>query len=460
MTKTISEQLRFPTVAGMSVRAAFDGGALSSDFGALLLAGVDRQMGLTERLAVSFTDRRHASYVDHALADLLKQRIYQQASAYEDCNDAGDLRRDPMFKLAVGRKPLGEDGNLASQPTFSRLENAATRKDIYRMTLALVDQFIAGYAKEPKVFVLDMDHTDDPTHGQQQFSFYNHHYRTHCYLPLTIFDGLSGQLITAILRPGKRPTGKENAMIMKRVACRIRKSWPHTRIILRGDGHFSNPELMRLCLEDGNMDFIFGLPSNQALNRLGAPLMQKASALHAYRQHLAKGEAISNTRLFDEFSYAAGSWPCAFRVIHKAEAMDLGDNPRFIVTSLDLPDAEIAYTELYCSRGNAERYIKELKRDLSCDRTSDSTFLANCMRLITSCAAYQLIHALRSETLKGTRLAHAAASTIIAKLFKIAVRVVQYKDRIKLHLPSSCPVKDILAQLTGILYCTPPPGYG
>jgi len=238
MSKTISEQLRFPPVSGMSVRAAFDGGALSSDFGVLLLAGVDRQMGLTERLTVSFTDRRHASYVDHALADLLKQRIYQQASAYEDCNDAG--------------------------------------------------------VSEPKVFVLDMDHTDDPTYGQQQSSFYNHHYRNHCYLPLTIFDGLSGQLVTAILRPGKRPTGRENAMIMKRVTDRIRKSWPHTHIILRGDGHFSNPELMRLCLEDGNMDFIFGLPSNQVLNRMGAPLMRKASTLHAYRQHLAKGETISN----------------------------------------------------------------------------------------------------------------------------------------------------------------------
>jgi len=459
MTKTISEQLRFPTAAGMSVRAAFDGGAMSSDFGVLLLAGVDRQIGLTKRLAASFTDRRHASYVDHTLSDLLKQRIYQQASAYEDCNDANNLRGDPMFKLAVGRKPLDENGDLASQPTFSRLENAATRKDIYRMTLALIDQFVAGFAKEPKVIVLDMDHTDDPTYGQQEFSFYNHHYRTHCYLPLTIFDGLSGKLVTAILRPGKRPTGKENAMIMKRVIARIRHAWPHTHIILRGDGHFSNPELMRLCLNDGNMDFIFGLPSNQVLNRMGAPMMHKASVLHAYRQHLAGAEAISNTRLFDEFRYAAGSWPCAFRVIHKAEAMDLGDNPRFIVTSLTLPSPEIAYTELYCARGNAERYIKELKRDLSCDRTSDSTFLANCMRLITSCAAYQLIHTLRSETLKGSRLAHAQASTMITRLFKIAVRVVQYKDRIKLHLPSSCPVKDILAQVTEILYCIPPPKY-
>lgn len=457
MSKTTSKQLRFPTVAGMSVRAAFDGGAMSSDFGALLLAGVDRQMGLTDRLAASFNDRRHPSYVDHALADLLKQRIYQQACAYEDGNDANDLRGDPMFKLAVGRKPLDEANDLASQPTFSRLENAATRKDIYRMTLALIDQFTAGFAKAPKVIVLDMDHTVDPTHGQQEFTFYNHHYRTHCYLPLTIFDGLSGKLVTAVLRPGKRPTGKENAMIMKRVVGRIRKSWRHTRIILRGDGHFSNPELMRLCLDDGNMEFIFGLPSNKALDRLGESLMQEAKAVHAYRQHLAKGEAISNTRLFGEFEYAAGSWPQAFRVIHKAEVMDLGDNPRFIVTSLDLPSPEIAYTQLYCARGNDELYIKELKRDLACDRTSDSSFLANCMRLIISCGAYQLIHALRSETLKGTRLAHATAATIIAKLFKIAVRVVQYKDRIKLHLPSSCPMKEILVQLTEILHCTSPP---
>ncbi len=139
----------------MSVRAAFDGGAMSSDSGALLLAGVDRQMGLTDRLAASFNDRRHPSYVDHALTDLLKQRIYQQACAYEDGNDANALRADPMFKLAVGRKPLDEANDLASQPTFSRLENAATRKDVYHMSLALIDQFTAGFAKAPRVFVVD-----------------------------------------------------------------------------------------------------------------------------------------------------------------------------------------------------------------------------------------------------------------------------------------------------------------
>jgi hypothetical protein len=325
------------------------------------------------------------------------------------------------------------------------------------MTLALVDHFISTESQPPKVLLVDMDHTDDPTYGQQELSFFNRHYQKHCYMPLTIFDGLSGKLITAILRPGKTPSGKENAMIMKRVLARIRQQWPDTNIILRGDGHFSNPELMQLCLDDVNMDFIFGMPANKVINRLAEPLMQKARAVHACRQSHAKGEAVSNTRLFGEFEYAAGSWPQPFRMIQKAEVMNLGDNPRFVVTSLDLPSPQIAYTQLYCSRGNAERYIKELKNDLACDRTSDSSFLANCMRLITSCAAYNLIHALRSETLKGTTLAHAQASTIIARAFKIAVRIVQYKDRIKLQLPSACPIKSILLQITEILYAIPPP---
>jgi len=459
MTNTISEQLRFPTIAGMSIRGHFDGGALSSDFGALLLAGVDRQIGLTERLANAFTDMRHESYITHVIRDLLKQRIYQQASGYEDGNDSNDLRVDPMFKLAVGRKPLDEGNDLASQPTFSRLENAATRKDIYRMSRAMVDQFMASYAKAPKLIVLDMDHTSDRTFGQQEFSFYNHHYRSYCYLPLTIFEGASGKLVSAILRPGKRPTGKENAMIMKRIIKRIRKFWPRTHIILRGDGHFSNPELMQLCLEDKHMDFIFGLPSNKKLAVMAVPLLDEARALHAYRSSLLKANEApaESTQLFEEYEYAANSWPQAFRTILKAEVMDAGDNPRFIVTSIKDLSPETAYKKLYCDRGNDERYIKELKCDLACDRTSNSSFLANCMRLMISCAAYTLIHSLRSETLRATGMARASASTIISKIFKIAVRLVQYKDRIKLHLPSSCPAKALLLQVTEMLYKTPPP---
>jgi len=459
MTKATLKQLRFPTVDGLSVRASFDGGAMSSDFGSLLVAGVDRQIGLTARFSDAFTDKRHGSYITHVMQDLLKQRIYQQATGYEDGNDSDCLRTDPMFKLAVGRKPLDEGNDLASQPTFSRLENAATRKDIYRMSRAMVDQFIASYAKAPKLIVLDMDHTSDRTFGQQEFSFYNHHYRSYCYLPLTIFEGSSGKLVSAILRPGKRPTGKENAMIMKRIIRHIRQAWPRTHIILRGDGHFSNPELMQLCLDDKHMDFIFGLPSNKKLAAMAVPLLDEARTLHAYRSSLLKANEApaQSTQLFEEHEYAAKSWPQAFRTILKAEVMDAGSNPRFIVTSIKDLSPETAYKKLYCDRGNDERYIKELKCDLACDRTSNSSFLANCMRLLISCAAYTLIHSLRAETLRGTSMARASASTIISKLFKIAVRLVQYKDRIKLHLPSSCPAKAVLLQMTEILYKTPPP---
>ena len=191
------KQLCFPPVAGQTLRADFEGGALSSDFVALLLRGVDRQIGLTERLAAAIQDKRHQSYIDHPLRDLLAQRIYQIASGYADANDANHLRRDPLFKLGVERPPLEAKHDLASAPTFSRLEHQMDRKDLYRLTRALVDHFIASYAEPPAAIVLDIDHSDDPTYGQQEFAFYNHHYQNHCYLPLFIFAGTSHALVTA-----------------------------------------------------------------------------------------------------------------------------------------------------------------------------------------------------------------------------------------------------------------------
>ena len=180
------------------------------------------------------------------MTDLLSQRIFQTACGYIDGNDANNLRRDPMFKLAVGRAPLQATTDLASGTTFSRLENRLSRKDIDRLAKGFVEAFIASYAAAPQIIVLDMDHSEDATHGQQELAFYTPHYGNHCYLPLFIFEGLSGKFVTAVLRPGKRPTGRENAAIVKRVLRLIRQSWPQTRIVLRGDGHFSNPELMAL----------------------------------------------------------------------------------------------------------------------------------------------------------------------------------------------------------------------
>ena len=458
MPESTPKQLRFPPVAGFTVRGDFDGGAMSSDFGPMILRGVDRQIGLTERLSAAIDDWRHPSYTTHPMRELIAQRVYQIACAYEDGNDANALRRDALFKLGLERKPLDATTDLASGPTFSRLENGVGARDLYRMAQAFVDSFIASYPKAPQVIVLDMDHSEDATHGQQEFAFYNHHYGNHCYLPLFLFEGLSGKFITAVLRPGKRPTGAENAMIMKRVLKRLRAAWPRTRIILRGDGHFSNPELMALAMADPLTDFIFGLAGNRALTPRAEPFLADARKLHALRSENARragADVPERTRTYHEVDYRAGSWPGAFRTILKAEVTARGDNPRFVVTSLDLPGPECLYRDLYCARGQDENFIKMIKNDLASDRTSDSTFLANQMRLFFSCAAYVLHHTLRTEVLVGTELANARPSTVIIKLFKLAVRVVQYKDRVRLHLPSSCPVKALLQHVTEKLFRAP-----
>lgn len=455
------EQLRFPPSAGFTVRADFAGGEISSDLGALLLSAVDRRIGLIDRLTGAIVDSRHAGYIIHPMRDLLSQRVFQIASAYEDGNDANTLRRDPLFKLAAGRAPLDADNLLACGSTFSRLEGSLRRSDIYRMACALVEQFIVGYEFAPATITLDLDHTDDATYGQQALSFYNHHYGHHCYLPLLVFEANSGALVTAVLRPGKRPTGAENAMIMKRVLGLLRQHWPHTHILLRGDGHFSNPELMQLIMADGNADFIFGLAGNSILLRQAEGLMKNARGhLNLHRSLAAQGlgPAVAAVRLFGEFEYAAKSWPQAFRVVVKAEVLPGSgglpdkDNERFVVTSLRGPSPRTLYQQEYCARGQTENLIKQVKCDLKSDRTSASSFLSNFARLLLTAAAYVLHQQLRHLGLQGTALATAQPKTVILSLFKIAVRVKQYKDRVLLHLPSACPVKVLLAQVCQRLY--------
>lgn len=460
MSYSSPKQLCFPPAAGQTIRADFEGGALSSDFGALLLRGVDRQIGLTARLAAAIHDKRHKSYIDHPLRDLLAQRVYQIASGYADGNDANSLRRDPLFKLGLERSPLDAAQDLASAPTFSRLEHQIDRKDLYRLTRALVDHFIASYPEPPQAIVLDVDHSDDPTYGQQEFTFYNHHYQNHCYLPLFIFEGTSHALVTAYLRPGTRPTGAENAMILVRLLAYLRRHWPHTHILVRGDSHFATPELMDVIAHRRWTDFVFGLAGNAVFLRQAAPILEEARRLHQHRVGLAQAYRQApppSSRLYDEFLYAAQSWAQPWRVVLKAEVMSAGDNPRFVVTSLDAPTPQMLYEDLYCARGNCENAIKAVKVDLRSDRTSATTFLANATRLVLACAAYALHHALRTQTLQHPGLAQAQPSTIILTLFKIAAQVKQYKDRILLHLPSSCPVKALLQRITTLFYVVPTP---
>jgi hypothetical protein len=452
------KQLCFPPIVGQTIRADFEGGALSSDFGALLLRGVDRQIRLTERLAAAIHDKRHQSSIGHPLRDLLAQRIYQIASGYVDGNDANSLRRDPLFKLGVERSPLDDEQDLASAPTFSRLEHQIDRKDLSRLTRALVDHFIASYSEPPPAIVLDIDHSDDPTHGQQEFTFYNHYYQSYCYLPLFIFEGTSHALVTAYLRPGIRPTGAENAMILVRLLSYLRRHWPYTHILVRGDSHFATPEVIDVLAHRRRTDFVFGLAGNAVLLRQAAPTSQEARRLHHQRVALAQAHGQAppvSSRLYDEFVYAAKSWAQSWRVVLKAEVMSADDNPRFVVTSLGAPTPQMVYEDLYCARGNCENDIKAVKNDLRSDRTSATTFLANAMRLILACAAYALHHALRTHTLHHTALAQAQPSTIILTLFKIATQSKQYKDRILLHLPSSCPVKALLQRVTTLLCAVP-----
>jgi hypothetical protein len=334
------EQLCFPPVTGQTLRADFEGGALSSDFGALLLRGIDRQIGLTERLAAAIHDKRHQSYIDHPLRDLLAQRIYQLASGYADANDANHLRHDPVFKLGVERCPLDPAHDLASAPTFSRLEHHIDRQDLYRLTRALVDHFLASYAEPPAAIVLALDHSDDPTYGQQEFAFYNHHSQNHCYLPLFIFEGTSHALVPASLRPGTRPPGAENAMSLVRLLSYLRRHWPHTHMLVRGDSHFATPEVIDVIASYRWTDFVFGLAGNAVLLRQAAATLQEARRLHHQRVALAQAHGQApppSSRLYDAFTYAAKSWAQPWRVVLKAEVMSAGANPRFVVTSLGAP---------------------------------------------------------------------------------------------------------------------------
>ena len=365
-----------------------------------------------------------------------------------------------MFKLGGERLPLEPEQDLARAPTFSRLEHSVDRKDLYRLTQAFVDHFIASYPEPPAALVLDLDHSDDPTHGQQEFACSNHYYKSYCYLPLFIFEGTSQALVMACLRPGTRPPGVENAMILARLLSYLRRHWPRPHILVRGDSHCATPEVIEVIAHRRLTDFVFGLAGNAVLLRQAAPVMEAVRQLPQQRTALAQAHGTrlpTSTRLYEEFLYGAASWAQPWRVVLKAEVMSAGDHPRFVVTSLAAPTPAMLYEDLYGARGNCENAIKAVKVDRHSDRTSATTFLANTLRLLLACAAYVLHHAWRTQALQHTALAQAPPSTLLLPLFKVATHVKQYKDRILLHLPSSCPVKALLHRVTTLLYVVPVP---
>jgi hypothetical protein len=363
---------------------------------------------------------------------MLVQRIYGICQGWEDCNDFDRLCKDPMFELALGEAP-------AAQPTLSRFETARSRRELHAMSLALVDLFIENHrAHSPRRIVIDMDATDDPAHGQQQFEFFHGYYGHHCFLPLFVFcsvDGQDEELVGAILRPGNSHAGRRSAAILVRLVEMLRGAFPHVEILFRADAGFALPEVYETC-EDKSIDYLISLPRNERLIEMAAPLMAESRVRHA--------EEGQKSRHFGELTYAAKTWPKERRVIVKAEVMAQGENPRFVVTNM-AGDPEALYDE-YCRRGDCENRIKELKLDLFSGRTSCHKFTANCFRLLLHAAAFVLLSALR-RMLSGTGLARATMGQIRLKLLKIAAQVQTSTRRVLVRMPRGHPHADLLARL-------------
>jgi len=450
-TECTPVQIEFQGLGRRKVQGAFDGGHISSDGGAVLLREVDARFGVTEKLAACFTDHRDSDLVEHSVLDLLRQRVYGIALGYEDLNDHDDLKWDPVLALALGkddvdgtaRRRASDRGKvLASSSTLNRLEltpaeadgRSRYKKIVYhpeKIEALLVDVFLDSFAEVPEEIVLDFDATDDPIHGDQEGKFFHGYYGCYCYLPLYVTCG--EHLLVSTLRTSDRDGADGSTEVLASLVARIRERWPEVRIVARADSGFTREGFMAWC-ESHRVHYLIGLAKNKRLLKtIGNELIQ------AHELHQQTGHA---SRVFAQFFYRTlKSWSRSRRVIAKAEHLDKGANPRFIVTNLpeDYADPKHLYERHYCARGDMENRIKEQQLDLFADRTSAHTMRANQLRLWFSSTAYILMSALRRVALKGTRLANATCGSIRLKLLKIGAQIKLSVRRILIHFTSACP---------------------
>ena len=410
------------------VEIGFDGGRTTSDGGFVLLSEVDRETGLTASISACIHDTRDSRYITHELHELISQRVYQIAMGYEDCNDSDSLRFDPALKTAVGRCPEN-DADLASQPTFSRLENGVDGYDVKRLHNLLVEHYLKKQEAPPSRIILDIDPTEDPVHGKQQQIHFHGFYGHYIYLPLLVYDGERGDLLGAVLRRGNAHASRGAVGLLGRIVRAIRDKWPDVQIIIRADAGFAVPRLYEYCEREG-LGYIIGLITNERLRQLNEDILREAVC--EYRDTNTKVRHVSDGH------YQAGSWPHPRRVIMKAEAMPQGTNQRFLVTNLEGSPSELY--QLYTQRGQVENYIKDLKNALKADRLSCHDFLANQLRLLLHSFAYVLMHSLRS-LLEQTELGRAQFDTLRLKLLKVGGRVRQSVRRIRFMLSESYPYK-------------------
>jgi len=441
------EELSFHPELPVIVR--FDAPEISSDGGALLLRQIDDQLGLTAAIAAGLPDERDPSKVVHSRLEQTRQRIYQIALGYEDGNDAERLRLDPVLKTVCDRTPQDPMG-LSSQPTLCRWENASDGQAVGRTLRTLERLYVSSLDPETREVILDIDSTDDATHGQQQLSFFHGYYDHYMYHPLLVFDG-DGQLISAVLRPGNSHASRGARGLLRRLIRKIRKRCPHAMIVVRGDSGFCVPrilnELERLDEQLGEVHYLLGLAKNSTLIRQLEPEMDLARELHEKR-----AEKVVR---YSSFSYAAKTWPRARHVVGKAEHGFQGRNPRFVISSLAEFPPDVLYPA-YCERGQCENRIKDLKNALFADRLSCSSFRANFFRLILHAAAYRLMFALR-QALKplSETLGKAQFDTIRLRLFKVAAEVQESTRRILVRLPKAFPFAKVFCQLARRLTTVP-----
>ena len=425
--------LIFPAVGGREVVSRNDGGDITSDAGLLLVSLADKKLGLTRAMSGAITDHRDQDKVVHGVKEMVRERIYAICQDYEDANDLDTLRHDPALKTACKRLPKSGEA-LASQPTISRFENMPGVKEQVRLAVAMASRVISAFPAHTRRIIIDVDPTEDPCHGQQEFEFFNGHYGCHCYLPVHIHitgDDGRQRIIGSVLRPGNAGATKGLYSALRIAIRLVRQYLPDAQIILRADSAFGVRAVLDFC-EDMGIDYILGMKGNPVLHDLSAPIQMDACLKYKWEGN--------GCREYGSVSYKAGSWRHARRVVAKAEITQGELNPRFVVTSLEnLSDVE-AY-EFYCGRGEQENRIKEIKLDLNSGRTSCHSFLANQFRLLMHTAACMLMGVLQ-ESLAGTRFAKAQIGTLRSRLLKVGARVVETARKIWFHLPSSFPAQD------------------
>jgi hypothetical protein len=437
------------------VIARFDQPQASSDGGAVLLKVIDDRIGLTWRLASAIRDRRQPGKVTHSLRDLLRQRVFGLACGYADCNDAARLADDPIHKLLLERDPLA-GAPLGSQPTLSRFENAARRADLYRLGTAAADTVLLYHRDRlgagVRLITIDLDATDDPTHGQQELALFNGYYDTWCYLPLIATVTFNTEplqhVVAAVLRPGTGAATRGVRGLLRRLFSKLRTLFPRARLRVRADAGFAEGKLLAF-LDAAGVEYVLGLTGNRRLDQRVRRLLGRARL-----QARTSGETAT---LYGETRYAARRWARKRRIIMKAEVLcypgrSRKDNPRFLVTNLPQRPATV-YTRLYCGRGDMENRLKELQHGVAMDRTSCARFAANQLRLLFSVAAYVLFQVLQLFA-RDTPVGPAQVSTLRAHLLKLAVWVERSVRRIVLHFPHAFPWRDAWQRLAQALPAT------